>query len=243
MTDSRLKSLAATLAGLLILALATLAGFLAILLGLDPVSGLRSAIGGLFAVDSVQALWYVTRAAGIIAYLLLWLSTIWGLAVASKIFDPLLQRAFTYDMHQFISLLAMGFVALHVVVLVGDKYLPFSWAQVLVPFIAPYRPIWVGVGQIALYLTILVTVTFYIRRWIGQKTFRAIHLASFLSFGGSALHGLTAGTDSPLTTVQLMYALTTLSVVFMTVYWYLITRYRPAPAPRPVPETVQRSGF
>jgi sulfoxide reductase heme-binding subunit YedZ len=172
----------------------------------------------LFAFSSVQALWYVTRAAGIIAYLLLWLATVWGLAVSSKVFDPVLQRFFTYDMHQFLSLLAIGFSVLHVVVLLADRYLPFSVAQVLVPFIAPYRPLWVGFGVIGLYLVLLVSATFYIRQRIGYATFHVIHYLSLLAYAGITVHGLMAGTDSPLWTTLLMYGGTALVVVFLFVY-------------------------
>jgi sulfoxide reductase heme-binding subunit YedZ len=172
----------------------------------------------LFATSSVQALWYVTRAAGVVAYLLLWLSTAWGLAVSSKIFDPLLHRFFTYDMHQFISLLALGFVALHVVVLRADKYLPFSIAQILVPFAAPYRPVWVGVGVIGFYLMLLVSVTFYVRQRIGYPIFRVIHYASFVAYLAALAHGLLAGTDSSLWTTQLIYAASALVVIFLFVY-------------------------
>jgi predicted ferric reductase len=172
----------------------------------------------LFATSSVQALWYVTRAAGVVAYLLLWLSTAWGLAVSSKILDPLLQRFFTYDMHQFISLLALGFVALHVVVVLADKYLPFSVAQILVPFAAPYRPVWVGVGVIGFYLTLLVSVTFYLRQRIGYHKFRVIHYTSFVAYLMALAHGLLAGTDSSLWTAQLMYSASALVVIFLFVY-------------------------
>jgi predicted ferric reductase len=189
------------------------------LIGPQPLQAAVGLFNALFALDSVQALWYLTRAAGLLAYLLLWLSTAWGLAVTSKIFDPLLHRAFTYDMHQFLSLLAIGFTVLHVGVLVADRYLPFSLAQILVPFIAPYRPIWVGVGVIGLYLSLLVTATFYVRRWIGQKTFRVIHLSSFLAYAAVTLHGVLAGTDSALLAMQLIYAGTFLVIVFLTVYW------------------------
>ena len=189
------------------------------------------ALNGVFAINSVQALWYITRAAGLVAYFLLWLSTAWGLAVTSKIFDPLLHRAFTYDMHQFISLLAIGFTFLHIAVLIGDRYLAFSVADILIPFIAPYRPVWVGVGVIGLYLTLLVTVTFYIRKWIGQKTFRLIHLASFFAYAGVTVHGLMAGTDSPLWTVQLMYGGTALVIVFLTIYWIMMTSLKRLEAP------------
>jgi len=46
--------------------------------------GLGNYLRWLFAADSVQIWWYVTRASGIIAYLLLWVSTMLGLAVTSK---------------------------------------------------------------------------------------------------------------------------------------------------------------
>jgi predicted ferric reductase len=206
-------------AALLVLIVGAVVAVTVLIPGSPLVAISRWILDTLFAASSVQALWYVTRAAGLVAYFLLWLSTAWGLAVSSKIFDPLLHRAFTYDMHQFISLLAIGFTILHVVVLLGDRYLPFSVAQILIPFIAPYRPLWVGVGVIGLYVTLLVSATFYIRRWIGQKTFRVIHVSSFLAYAAVTMHGLMAGTDSPLWTTQLMYAGTALAIIFLTVYW------------------------
>ncbi len=193
-------------------------GLLATALGFSPANLVNGVLDQALATSSTQVTWYVTRAAGLTAYLLVWLSTVWGLAVSNKIFDPVLHRAFTYDFHQFISLLAIGFIIVHMVVLLADQYLPFSVAQILVPFTSTYRPVWTGLGTLAMYLIAIVSITFYIRRWIGQKTFRAIHLVSYLAFIGTALHGLLAGSDSPLWTVQAMYIGTTLVVVFLTAY-------------------------
>ena len=239
--DSYLRTAVVILLGILVL---VIIAFAAVIMT-SPLQGvvLRAA-NALLGVGSVQAFWYVTRAAGLVAYLLLWLSTAWGLAVSSKIFDALFHRSFTYDMHQFISLLAIGFTVLHVVVLLADQYLPFSLAAILVPFVAPYRPVWVGIGIIGLYLTLLVSVTFYIRRWIGQKAFRVIHLASFVGYISVTLHGLMAGTDSPLWTVQLMYAGTALVIVFLTVHWLfmgLANRLTPSRASTSIePRTLTR---
>lgn len=190
---------------------------------LQTTFGLRveKFLNALFAIDSVQMWWYITRSAGIIAYLLLWFSTAWGLAVSNKILDPILHRMFTFDFHQFTSLLAIGFLILHISVLTLDHYLPFTWTQVLIPFIAPYRPLWVGIGVISFYLTILVTFTFYIRRRIGMRTFRAIHVLSLVAYLGATLHGLYAGTDSPLLAAQIMYKGTLLIVVFLSAYWVI----------------------
>jgi predicted ferric reductase len=198
---------------------------------------LGKSLNQLFAIDSVQLMWYITRSAGFIAYLLLWLSTAWGLAVSSKILDAILHRSFTYDFHQFISLLAIGFILLHIIVLMADRYLPYNLAQVLVPFLSPYRPLWVGIGVLGFYLTLLVTITFYLRNRIGMKAFRAIHILSLLGYLGATVHGFFSGTDSSLWTVQLLYASTFFSTVFLTAYWLVMRPYlRPKPVKKaPLP--------
>jgi sulfoxide reductase heme-binding subunit YedZ len=187
---------------------------------LGPVLG--STLNQIFAVDSVQVMWYITRAAGLTAYMLLWFSTAWGLAVSSKILDTFLHRSFTYDFHQFISLLAVGFILLHIIVLMADRYLPYSLTQVLVPFLSPYRPLWVGIGVLGFYLTLLVTITFYIRGRIGVKSFRVIHYLSLIGYLFATVHGFFAGTDTPLPATELMYAGTFLVVVFLTSYWLIV---------------------
>jgi methionine sulfoxide reductase heme-binding subunit len=180
---------------------------------------LRQSIKWLFATDSVQVMWFITRAAGLTSYLLLWLSVALGLGVSSKIFDRILHRSFTFDFHEFLSLTSIGFIALHIGVLFFDRYLPYSLAQVVVPFLSPYRPLWVGIGVITMYLIVLVTVTFYLRAKIGMKAFRAIHGLSLVAYLGVTLHGLFAGTDSSLNSVLGMYAGTFLVVVFLGAYW------------------------
>ena len=182
----------------------------------------------LFAVDSVQIWWYVTRAAGIIAYLLLWFSTILGLAVTSKYLDEMLDRIFTYDFHEFISLLAVGFTLLHVLVLMLDKYMPYSLGQILVPFISPYRPFWVGVGVISFYIILLVTITFYLRNRIGSRNFRIIHYLSLAGYIGATLHGYYSGTDTALPAMQILYKISGLAVLFFTVYWLVLLAMRKA---------------
>jgi predicted ferric reductase len=180
----------------------------------------------LFAADTVQIWWYVTRASGIIAYLLLWFSTVLGLAVTSKYLDGMLDRLFTYDFHEFISLLSIAFTLVHVIVLMLDRYLPYSLAQVLVPFISPYRPFWVGVGVISFYLVLLVTITFYLRNRIGTRAFRAIHVLSLVGYIGVTLHGYFSGTDTALPSMKILYQGSGLVVLFLTVYWLVLLGLR-----------------
>jgi sulfoxide reductase heme-binding subunit YedZ len=183
---------------------------------------IQSNLDSIFGINTQQIWWFVTRAAGLIAYLLLWFSTIWGLAVPSKLVAPLLEQTYTFDFHQFISLLSIGFTLLHVIVLMVDQYLPFSIWQILLPFLDSYRPFWVGIGIISFYIILLVTITFYIRSLIGMSAFRAIHILSLVSYLGATLHGLFAGTDGTLPGMRIIYLGSGMVVVFLTGYWLWI---------------------
>jgi len=185
-------------------------------------STIATSLTSLFAMDSVQSWWYVTRAAGLTSYFLMWLSMVWGMAISTKFFHPVVEGTYSYDFHEFLSLLGLGFVVLHVVVLMLDKYLAFNIFQILIPFVDTYRPLWVGMGIIGFYLLLLVTVTFYLKKYIGSKAFRSIHMLSLLGYAGATLHGLFAGTDSALPVTKLLYIGTSLVVLFLTVYWIVI---------------------
>jgi sulfoxide reductase heme-binding subunit YedZ len=222
--ESSLDSEAVPYGWIALAVLSLLAMLLVVVAFVSPLGpSLHDLATWLFALDTPQNItWYITRSSGMMAYLLLWLSTAWGLAIPSKVIDRLLHRSFTFDFHQVISLLSLGFLGLHIFILMADQFLPFSLAQILVPFISPYRPFWVGIGVLATYISILVTATFYLRQRIGLKTFRIIHLTSFIGYLGATIHGIASGTDSALPVAMLMYIGTFLVIVFLTAYWLLM---------------------
>jgi hypothetical protein len=172
-----------------------------------------------FALKSMHVWWYINRASGLMAYLLFWLSTVFGFAVSSKIFDAVLEHKMTIAFHEHLSLLGLGFSFLHAGVLLLELVEPFTLEQILVPFISNYRPFWVGLGILSLYFALLVSLTFYIRRFITLRVFQGIHVVSLLAYAGTLFHGLYAGTDSDLPWVLKIYALTFLTTVFFAVYW------------------------
>jgi len=179
-------------------------------------------VSNLLGFSAENVAWYITRASGITAYLLVWLSTVWGLAIPSKLFGRYLNGNYTFDFHQFISLLSFAFLGLHMFILLADTYLSFNLVQILVPFLDSYRPLWVGVGVIAFYLLVLVTVTFYMRDRIGMKAFRVIHYSSLVAYLGATAHAIFSGTDSTLPAAMVMYGGTLLVVIFLTVYWLIM---------------------
>ena len=165
-----------------------------------------------------SAYWYMARAGGIVAYLLLWLSTVWGLVLSTKVTHDLLPAPIAYGLHEFLSILAVLFATLHAVVLLGDSYIDFNIFHLAIPFIAPYEPLWTGLGTIGLYLTMALTGSFYIRKQIGQKVWRTLHYLTFVAYLLVLGHGLMAGTDSSLPAITLMYLGTGFSVLFLTYY-------------------------
>ncbi len=82
----------------------------------------------------------------------------------------------------------------------------------------PYRPIWVGIGQLTLGLTIVVLFSFYVRRRIGQPNWRRLHYLSFLAWLGATVHGLMAGTDTQATWVFAGYVVMSAIVAFLSTY-------------------------
>ena len=127
-------------------------------------------------------------------------------------------------MHDYLTWLSLGFTALHVFILLLDKYIPYTLGSVLIPLASPYEPLWVGAGQVSLYLSLVVTLSLYVRRQIGQRAWRIIHYLSYGSFVLVALHGLLSGTDSVSVVMQAMYAGSVLLVSGLTLYRVIATR-------------------
>jgi len=175
--------------------------------------------------EQPHAAWYLSRASAFVAFALLWISMVSGLIIPNKM-ARVWPGVFTaFDLHQYTSLLGLGFAAFHALVLLADRYIGYTLVQILVPFGgADYRPLWVGLGQIALYLSILVTFTFYIRKQIGTRLWHLIHLLSYLLFALALLHGVFSGTDSGNLWVNMFYWAGGFSLLVLTLYRLLLPR-------------------
>ena len=176
------------------------------------------------SVTSVHTYWYMGRAAGFVAYGLLFGSVVLGLAVSSRVFDGLMARPWVFEMHQFLSIFVLVAMLFHALILLPDPYAQLKLRELLVPFASPYRPVAVTVGVIALYGSAVVTASFYLKRFIGQMGWRVLHYATFALFLGAMVHGLLAGTDSREQWAQLTYLSSGLTVLFFTFFRILASR-------------------
>jgi predicted ferric reductase len=170
-----------------------------------------------------KAYWYLSRAAGLVAYLLLWLSITLGLAITNRLVRAWPGGPTALDLHQFCSLLALGFALFHGLILLGDRYINYTLAQLVIPFAdGDYRPFWVGLGQLSFYLAILITFSFNARRFIGLRAWRILHYASFALYAMVTAHGIGAGTDSTMPMVLALYIIAAATTFFLTLLRVLL---------------------
>ncbi|MBM3942709.1 MAG: hypothetical protein FJ316_07290 [SAR202 cluster bacterium] len=173
---------------------------------------------------SPKAYWYLTRASGLVAYALLWASTAMGLLITGRLSRIWPGGPVAIDLHNFLSMLGLSVTLFHVFILLGDQYIGYNLFSLLAPFASlNYRPVEVAMGQLALYLGWAVTLSFYIRKKIGPRTWRRFHYASFVVYLLALAHGMTAGTDTMTVPVAAMYIITWLATFFLIVYRILAT--------------------
>ena len=140
--------------------------------------------------------WLIIRGSGVVAFALLSAATIWGLLVSTKVLGRLVRAKPLTWFHESLGIGALLATLVHVGVLSVHDFLDFSWAEILVPGLSDWRPLAVTAGIGAFYGLVLVSTSFYFKRWIGQKAWRTIHFASFGVFVTSLVHGVWAGTDT-----------------------------------------------
>ena len=185
--------------------------------------------------------WLASRAAGIVAFLLIAAAVILGLVLASKMTRrPGLKRDLV-KVHQQIALTALVAIGAHGVFLLGDAWLKPGLTGIAIPFTLEYRPVWTGFGIVAGYLALLLGPTFYWRRRIGARRWRQIHRATVVVFALAVMHSLGSGTDGASTWLRAMVLGSAAIVVALVVVRYM-PRARRAPAPRtPTPPEASRT--
>ena len=171
-----------------------------------------------FSGGAPKIYWYLSRAGGFVTLSVLWVSMALGLGITNKMARLWPGAPTAFAVHQFTSLLGLAFATYHGLVLIGDHFTDFSLPRLVIPFSIAYKTIWIGLGQMCFYVWLLVVLSFYVRRFIGQKIWRLIHFINFVTYIMGFLHALMSGTDSTTGWARGYFWISGLSIIALLIY-------------------------
>jgi len=145
---------------------------------------------------NAKTLWYVTRASGVVALLLLTASVALGVLVAVRWRGRRFPRFAVVVTHRNLTLFSLAFVGVHILTTVTDRYAPISLAAAVVPFASPYRPVWLSLGAIAFDLLLAIVATSLARRLVRPTAWRALHWLAYAAWPVALLHSFGTGSDA-----------------------------------------------
>ncbi len=139
--------------------------------------------------------WYVTRASGMVALVLLTAALVLGIAAIARLRGPGVPRFVIDGIHRTVSLLAVVLLLVHILTSVLDSFAPISLVDAVIPFVGSYRPFWLGLGAVAFDLLLAVAITSLIRQRLGHSTWRGVHWLAYACWPVAILHGFGTGSD------------------------------------------------
>jgi methionine sulfoxide reductase heme-binding subunit len=146
-------------------------------------------------ITSGTALWYASRATGIVCLVLLTAVLVLGIMVNRQGRLPGLPRFAVTGLHRNLSLLAVGFLAVHVVTAIADPFVTIGLAAVVVPLASPYRSLWIGLGAVSLDLMLALIVTSLARARISRRLWRGVHWLAYASWPAALAHSIGSSSD------------------------------------------------
>jgi sulfoxide reductase heme-binding subunit YedZ len=185
-------------------------------------------------LTSSTALWYASRATGVVSMVLLSAVVVLGIMVNRQGRLPGLPRFAGLGLHRYLSLLAVGFLVAHILTAITDPFVSIRLLAAVVPFTSAYKPLWLGLGAVSMDLMAVIIVTSLLRRRIGRRPWRAIHWLAYLSWPVALAHSIGSSTDMQSGPLLGLAVACTLAVL-AAVAWRLAGTLRAVPRARRVP--------
>jgi sulfoxide reductase heme-binding subunit YedZ len=160
-----------------------------------------------------EAVWYMIRATGVVALILLTVTTVLGLLSASRVRSARWPAFAQLDLHKRATVLALVFLGIHVASSVLDTYVHVGLISVVVPFTSSVRPLWTGLGAVAVDLLAAVAISSALRRHIEPRVWRGLHWLAYACWPIAMAHALGAGTDATRFWMDAIAAVCTIAVV------------------------------
>jgi len=168
-------------------------------------SGVTSIAHGLMERVMTSWPWYVTRASGIVAAVVMVVLMLSGIGFITGTSYAFLEPITAWATHRTLGIILTIALVLHIVALYFDHFVPFGVADLLVPFVSDYMTVsflgvsigslYVALGILAFYIIVLIVVISLI--WIEsrKRLWKVTHLLSYLAMAFVFVHALYLGTD------------------------------------------------
>jgi hypothetical protein len=169
-----------------------------------------------------QTWWWLARASGIVAWILVVVAMLWGLTLSARLIRRKGTPAWLLDLHRYFGSLTLAFTGIHLLALWADSYVTFGPRELFVPFASPWRTRAVAWGILALYLLVAVQTTSWVMRRLSRPLWHSIHLTSFLLLASATVHGALAGADRTNIAFQWIALVGLCVVVFLVAFRVLV---------------------
>jgi sulfoxide reductase heme-binding subunit YedZ len=166
---------------------------------------------------TIFSTWHIARAAGLTAYLLLFIITACGLLFTLQVV-PTRYRPFVMHLHKASVIACIAFTLLHGMILMLDKHIHFSAADVFIPFWSDYKSWETALGIVAFYVISMVTITSVpaIMKVLDRKMWQKVHYLAFPCYWLAVYHGVVLGTDSHNISIIALYVCTSGTILTLT---------------------------
>lgn len=140
-----------------------------------------------------QALWFASRACGLVALLLVTVVVALGALHTGRVASRAWPRYALHSLHRNLTLLALVFVVVHVATAIIDPYAGIRWWAAVMPFASTYHPFWTGLGAAASDLLAALVLTSVLRSWLPLRVWRGVHFGAYALWPVAFAHGLGIG--------------------------------------------------
>ncbi len=175
------------------------------------------------ATSTVPVAWLVARSAGLVAFGIFTISVTLGLAFSTRLLG-VRRGKMLLGWHQTLMWTGLAMVSLHGGALALDPVMRFGFPGVLVPGIAPWRPVPVAAGIVTGWVMLALAISFHVRRRLGQRRWRLLHYGSFAGFTFGLYHALNVGTDLTATRGVIFTGIAAAPVVWLVFARILLPR-------------------
>ncbi|GLY09463.1 ferric reductase-like transmembrane domain-containing protein [Pseudobacillus badius] len=171
--------------------------------------------------------WHFIRFSGLLAFFLMTFSVSAGLLSSMTMLKK--KKPLMLELHQTSGWIGFLVMLFHMVMLWKDEYVSYQIAEIIIPFMDDYAPVYsaFGIFSFFLFLIVLATSDFFMKK-LGRGLWKKVHLLVLPAWVFMMLHGLFIGTDTEQLGIASVYAGSAVLVALLLALRYAEALFQPA---------------